>query len=158
MATTTHGFKSPFSLFIVGLILIHSGSIPEYLNAQSQGTAANARIASSDQAGYSRIVLGPVSPPAPLLAPQVNGSGAGLTIIPTFNANIDAATQTVINNAIAFYQNTFSDNITVNIEFHNMSTGLGQSVFFLFSVPYSTYCTALAASATSPDDMTALAN
>src|SRR6266852_8078519 len=158
MATTTHAFKSPFSLFIVGLILIHSGSTPEYLNAQSQGTAANARIASSDQAGYSRVVLGPISPPAPLLKPQVSGSGAGLTIIPTFNANIDAATQTVINNAIAFYQNTFTDNITVNIEFHSMSTGLGQSVFFVFNVPYTSYRTALGANATSPDDATALAN
>src|SRR5437879_4341428 len=158
MATTTHGFKSRFSLFIVGLILIHSGSIPEYLNVQSQGTAANARIASSDQAGYSRIVLGPFSPPAPLLTTQVSGSGAGLTIIPTFNANIDAPTQTVINNAIAFYQNTFTDNITVNIEFHNMSTGLGQSIFGVFTVPYTSYRTQLGAHATSTDDATALAN
>jgi hypothetical protein len=158
MSTTTHGFKNPFTLFIVGLILIHSGSIPEYLNAQSQGTAANPRIASSVQAGYSRVVLGPVSPPAPLLAPHVSGAGAGLTIIPTFNASIDAATQTVINNAIAFYQNTFTDNITVNIEFHNMSSGLGQSVFFVFSVPYTSYRTQLGAHATSADDATALAN
>src|SRR5882724_8253472 len=159
MATTTRGFKrlSPFFI-LVGLILIHSVSSPECLNAQSQGTAANPRIASSDQAGYSRVVLGPVSPPAPLLMPQVSGSGAGLTIIPTFNANIDAATQTVINNAIAFYENTFSDNITVNIEFHNMSTGLGQSSFFAFTVPYTSYRTALGANATSADDATALAN
>ncbi len=159
MATTTRGFKRPFPFFIlVGLILIHAGSSSDCLNAQSPGTAANARIASPDQAGYSRVVLGPISPPAPLLKPQVSGSGAGLTIIPTFNANIDAATQTVINNAIAFYQNTFTDNITVNIEFHNMSTGLGQSVFFVFNVPYTSYRTALGANATSPDDATALAN
>jgi hypothetical protein len=92
-----------------------------------------------------------------VLTPQVSGSGAGLTIIPTFNANIDAATQTMINNAIAFYESTFTNNITVNIEFHNMSSGLGQSVFFTFIVPYSIYCAALAASATSPDDATALA-
>ncbi len=159
MATTTRGFKRPFPFFIlVGLILIHAGSSSDCLNAQSPGTAANARIASSDQAGYSRVVLGPISPPAPLLKPQVSGSGAGLTIIPTFNANIDAATQTVINNAIAFYQNTFTDNITVNIEFHSMSTGLGQSVFFVFNVPYTSYRTALGANATSADDATALAN
>jgi hypothetical protein len=88
----------------------------------------------------------------------VGGSGAGLTIIPTFNANIDAATQTVINNAIAFYQNTFTNNITVNIEFHSMSTGLGQSVFFVFNVPYPSYRAALGANATSADDATALAN
>src|ERR1700681_3514850 len=100
MATTTHRFKSLFTLFIVGLILIPSGSIPENRNAQSHGTAANAGIASSDQAGYSRVVRGPISPPTPLLTPQVSATGAGLTIIPTFTANTDAATQTVINSAI----------------------------------------------------------
>jgi hypothetical protein len=96
------------------------------------------------------------------MMPPVSGSGAGLTIIPTFNStgatSIDAATQTVINNVVAFYQNTYTNNITVNIEFHNMSTGLGQSVAFIFPVPYSTFCTALVANATSPDDITALAN
>jgi hypothetical protein len=158
MATTAHGFKSLFALLIVGLILIHSGSIPEILNAQSQSTAANARMDRSDQTGYSRVVLGPVTPTAPLLTPQVSESGVGLTIIPTFNANIDAATQTVINSAIAFYERTFANNITVNIEFHNMSTGLGQSVFFLFNVPYPSYRTALGANATSTDDGIALAN
>src|SRR5229473_6647697 len=159
MATTTRGFKRLFPFFIlVGLILIHSGSSPDCLNAQSQGTPVNAGIASSGQKVHSTVAVGPVFPPPPVLTPQVSGSGAGLTIIPTFNANIDAATQTVINNAIAFYQNTFTDNITVNIEFHSMSTGLGQSVFFVFNVPYTSYRTALGANATSPDDATALAN
>jgi hypothetical protein len=161
MAAMTRRSKRLFPfLILAGLILIYSGSSPDCLNAQSQGTTANARIAGSDQAGYSRIVLGPVSPPAPLLTPQVSGSGAGtgLTIIPTFNANIDTATQTVINNAIAFYQNTFTNNITVNIEFHDMNTGLGQSVFFVFNVSYPSYRTALGANATSADDATALAN
>src|SRR5437667_11266565 len=159
MATTTRGFKRPLPFFIfVGLILLLSGSSPDYLNAQSQNTPASTRIAGSDQAGYSRVILGPVSPPAPLLMPQVNGSAAGLTIIPTFNANIDAATQTVINNAIAFYQNTFTNNITVNIEFHNMSTGLGQSIFGVFTVPYTSYRTQLGAHATSNYEATALDN
>jgi len=161
MATMTRGSKRLFPfLILAGLIVIHSGSSPNWMNAQSQVNAPNPRIASSEEAGYSRIVLGPVSPPAPLLAPQVSGSGAGtgLTIIPTFNANIDTATQTVINNAIAFYQNTFTNNITVNIEFHDMNTGLGQSVFFVFNVSYPSYRTALGANATSADDATALAN
>src|SRR2546422_3030993 len=145
MATTTHGFKSLFPFFIVGLILIHSGSTQEYLNAQSQGTAVAPRIISSTSGPYSTIALEPIPPPPPVMMPPVSGSGAGLTIIPTFNStgatSIDAATQTVINNAIAFYQNTFTNNITVNIEFHNMSGGLGQSLTFIFPVPYSTYCT-----------------
>ena len=159
MATMTRGSKGLFPfLILAGLIVIHSGSSPNCINAQSQVNAPNPRIASSEQAGYSRIVLGPVSPSAPLLTPQVSGSGAGLTIIPTFDAGIDAATQTVINNAIAFYQNTFTNNITVNIEFHNMGTGLGESVFFVFNLSYPSYRAALAANTTSADDATALAN
>ena len=163
MARTTYRFKraSPFFI-LLGLVLIHFGSNLEGLNAQSQGTAVVPRIISSSSGPYSTIALEPISPPPPVMMPQVSGSGTGLTIIPTFNStgatSIDAATQTVINNAIAFYQNTFANNITVNIEFHNMSTGLGQSLVFIFNVPYSTYCTALAANATSPDDITALAN
>jgi hypothetical protein len=163
MATTTYRFKRPSPFFILlGLVLIRSGSRPECLNAQSQNTAPGPRVISSSSGPYSTIALEPISPPPPVMMPQVSRSGAGLTIIPTFNStgatSIDAATQTVINNAIAFYQNTFTDNITVNIEFHNMSSGLGQSIAFIFSVPYSTYCTALAANATSPDDITAVAN
>jgi len=160
MATTTRGYKrlSPFFIF-VGLVLIRSGSSSEGLNAQSQGAAENARTVSSAQ--YSTVPLGPISLPSSVLTAQVSergASGSGLTIIPTFNANIDAATQSVINNAIAFYQNTFTNNITVNIEFHNMNSGLGQSVFFAFAVPYATYRTALGTNATSADDTTALAS
>jgi hypothetical protein len=155
MGIATRAFvrRSPV-LIVLGLILASSGTNPDGLKAQSQAQGIPP---------YSTVVLGTIPAPSPLLMPQVSGgSGAGLTIIPTFNStgatSIDAATQTVINNAIAFYQNTFTNNITVNIEFHNMSTGLGQSLTFIFNVPYTTYCPALAASATSPDDMTAIAN
>src|SRR5260370_18975826 len=92
---TTRGFKRPFPFIILmGLILIHSGSGPVCLNAQSQGSAANARIASSDQAGYSRVVLAPISPPAPLLPPRVSGTGAGLTTRPQLTPHIAPALQT----------------------------------------------------------------
>jgi len=159
MAMTTRGFKRRFPFFILaGLILIHSGSGPELLNAQSLGTPASAGTAKSGQERDSTVAVGLVSPPPAVLTSQVSGSGAGLTIIPTFNANIDAATQTVISNAIAFYQNTIANNIAVHIEFYNMSTGLGQSTFFVFTVPYTSYRAALGASATSADDATALAN
>ena len=140
MARTTHRFKrsSPFFI-LVGLVLIHFGSNPEGLNAQSQGTSVVPRIISSSSGPYSTIALEPISPPPPVMMPPVSGSGAGLTIIPTFNStgatSIDAATQTVINDAIAFYQNTFTNNITVNVEFHNMSSGLGQSIAFFLMNP-----------------------
>jgi hypothetical protein len=64
----------------------------------------------------------------------------------------------VINSAIAFYQDTFATNITVNIQFHAMSSGLGQSDVLAYFGSYTAYRTALAANATSPDDATALAN
>jgi len=106
---------------------------------------------------FSTVVLGPLSP-SPVLTSQANASGPGLTIIPTFDASIDAATQTVIKNAIAYYEDTFSTNITVNIYFYKMGSGLGQSTFFVFPVSYESYRTALGTNATSPDDATALAN
>jgi ascorbate-specific PTS system EIIC-type component UlaA len=59
-----------------------------------------------------------------LSAPQL---AHALQINATFNPNLSAAAQTVINNAIAFYAATFFDPITVNIEFHNLATGLGHS-------------------------------
>jgi hypothetical protein len=80
----------------------------------------------------------------------------------TFNATIigfDAAGTAVINNALAFYSATFSDPITVAIQFHNMSTGLGaSSIAPLYNVNYAAYRTQLGLDATSADDATALAN
>jgi hypothetical protein len=123
------------------------------LNAQPQVAAAGTEIS------YSTVAV-PVATSPEVATSQVGSlpPGPGLTIIPAFNANIDAATQSVIKNAIAYFEKTIVTNITVNIEFYNMNTGLGQSTFFIFSVPYSTYRTALGKNATSPDDATALAN
>ena len=83
-------------------------------------------------------------------------AASALSIVPTFNANLSTAAQAVINNAIGFYQTTFRDPITVNIEFHNMNSGLGSSFFVFYNLTYSSYRTALAADATSPDDISAL--
>lgn len=163
MSVTTPRFTRGFLLFIsAGLILLFSDLSWQGLRAQSQSAQTNPPIVRSTDSQFSTVVLGPISPSPLPLEPQVGRSGAGLTIIPTFNSTgattIDPASQMVINNAIAFYESTFTNSITVKIEFHNMSTGLGQSIAFIFDVPYSTYCPALAASATSPDDITAVAN
>jgi hypothetical protein len=48
-----------------------------------------------------------------------------LSIEATFDPNLSASAVIVINTAISFHQTTFSDPITVNIEFENMNTGLG---------------------------------
>src|SRR5262249_22776757 len=94
-------------------------------------------------------------PPAPTYPAP---SSPGLVIIPTFNVNVDQPTRDAINNVINFYESTFSTPIIVNIEFHNMSTGLGSSFVVFYNGPYSSYRTALGTAATSTDDATALAN
>jgi hypothetical protein len=75
----------------------------------------------------------------------------------TGSAAVSAAAQTVINNAIQFYQNTFTDPINVLIQFNNMSTGLGSSEFWVYGGSYSQYHTALIGDGTSADDTAALA-
>jgi hypothetical protein len=81
-----------------------------------------------------------------------------LTIVPNFNTNVDQPTRDTINSVINFYETTITTPITVNINFRNMTTGLGSSLFVIYNVPYSSYRTALGAAATSPDDATALSN
>jgi len=161
MAITTIGLKHrPPLLTLLSLILLYFGSNQQGLNAQSQGTQANP--GGPPLPPYSTVALGPIPFSPAITKPDVSKSGSGLTIVPTFDTNpgtaIDAATQTVINNAIAFYENTFTSNIMVHIYFYNMNSGLGQSTFFTFSGSYEAYCTALAANQASPDDATAVAN
>jgi hypothetical protein len=89
---------------------------------------------------------------------------SGLTIIPTFDSSItsdpQAATiESTINAAIATYQSSFSDPITVYITFQEMNGGLGQSTDRHFQqVLYSDYLAALKSHATTADDATALAH
>ena len=79
-----------------------------------------------------------------------------LVINPTFETGLSTAAEAVINTAIGFYESTFSNNITVNIDFHNMTSGLGESEFLIYNVSYSNYRNALVADATSANDTTAL--
>lgn len=88
---------------------------------------------------------------------------ANLVITPTFASSITsdpnaAAIEGVINSAIGVYEATFSDPINVAITFGSMTSGLGQSSFFLFTVPYATFRAALQADATSANDATALSH
>jgi hypothetical protein len=108
---------------------------------------------------FSTVAIPASLPPDVATTSQGNlPPGPGLTIIPTFDASIDAATQTVINNAITYFEHTIVSNITVHIYYYNMDSGLGQSTFFIFNIPYTSYRTALGNNATSPDDATALNN
>jgi hypothetical protein len=88
---------------------------------------------------------------------------AGLVINPTFDSTITsdpnaAAIEGTIDTAISTYESTFSNNITVNITFEEMTTGLGHSNFTVFTVPYSRVRAALAAEPQTSDVATALAH
>ena len=158
MAASTTRFERWFPMFVlVGLVLICFVSFPDCASAQSSDTQTNPENPRAGQ--FSRVVLGPVILPSPTSAPkpQTSRSGTGITILPAFDSSIDMPTQNVITSAITFYQNTITNSITINIFFYKMSGGLGLSTFFTFPQSYQTYCNALAASATSPDDTTAIA-
>jgi hypothetical protein len=86
-----------------------------------------------------------------------------LTITPTFDATIindpNAATiEASINQVIAVYAAEFTNNITVNIKFQEMTSGLGGSTIPLASVSYSSFLSHLTASAADQNDATALAS
>ena len=87
---------------------------------------------------------------------------AALTIVPHFGtggAAFNAAQLTALNNAINFYQTTFSDPVTVHIGFFNMTSGLGQSLTWQYGgLPYTDLRAALVDDATTADDATALAS
>ena len=88
--------------------------------------------------------------PAPAQALVINASYD--------EGSLSAAVTSVINTAIGFYQNTFADNITVNIDFHNMTSGLGASLVPIYTTSYASYKTQLTLDATSANDKTALAS
>lgn len=99
----------------------------------------------------------------PLLAVAVTAivipaPAQALVINPTFETGLSGAAQAVINAAIGFYQNTFSNNITVNIDFHNMTSGLGASESVIYDATYADYRSLLTVSASSSNDFTALAH
>jgi hypothetical protein len=151
--TRRGGISNCFALLT--LILVCVTSAVSQQNAQTPELPAG-------QAGpqfTSHGVPLPMPPEVPA-HPGVGTTGVGTTLIitPTFDSSIDSATQTVINNAIAFYESTFSNNVTVNIYFYNMSSGLGSSYFVTYNVPFTSYRAALAGNASSTDDTTALAN
>jgi len=94
-----------------------------------------------------------------LLAPT---KADALVINPTFGVTGSAspftqAQRDTINSAIALYQSTFNDPITVNITFNNMTSGLGQSNTNYTQTPYAAVLAALIADSSSADDTAAMA-
>ena len=127
-------------------LLLVSGSL------LAQDTAPRPR-----QFVHTHIPVGPNGGPS---AP-VRSRAGGLIINPIFSSSITsnaraADIMTTINAAIAVYQATYSNPITVTIQFNNVNTGLGASSTFTGTFPYTDYRAALIAKATTADDMTAL--
>ena len=87
-----------------------------------------------------------------------------LVINATFDSTITsdpnaADIESTINSVIALYEESFSDPVTVTINFQEMSSGLGQSSsYYVPEVHYSTFRTMLAAAATTANDADALAH
>jgi len=102
---------------------------------------------------YSPLVLLAVTAffiPAPVQALVINA---------TYDeGSLGSAAVAVINTAIAFYDSTFSNAITVNIDFHNMTSGLGSSLTPEYAVSYASYKQQLTLDATSANDKTALSS
>jgi hypothetical protein len=95
---------------------------------------------------------------AAVLALGLQAPAQALTIVPTFDAGFDATAEATVRSVIAGYEAAFTDNITVYIQFANMSSGLGQSSTFYYGGTYTNYLSKLAADATSANDSTALAH
>lgn len=90
-------------------------------------------------------------------------ASANLTINPTYDSSItgnsnSAAIQACLNQVCAFYNSNFSDDITVNVTFHNTSSGLGSNNPATVTVPYTTFRTALIADASTGADAIAIAS
>jgi hypothetical protein len=81
-----------------------------------------------------------------------------MVITPTFDATLTPAEISVINTAIAFYESTFTNPITVRIRFAKTTNGLGLSSPALSIIPYETFITALRGSASSADDALAFSD
>ncbi len=85
-----------------------------------------------------------------------------MKIVATYDSTVASAPagyKTAIQSSIAFFEKTFSDNITINITFtwKNLSGGIAQSETYFNSYDYTTVVNALNKKATSSDDYTMLA-
>lgn len=88
---------------------------------------------------------------------------AGLIIIPTWDSsilsdpNVASITNTIIT-TILTYETRFSEPVTVQILFKEMSSGLGMSSTYIDNMSYSTYYNALVANAKTTNDTVVLAH
>jgi hypothetical protein len=97
------------------------------------------------------------------IAMCVPGYAANLVINPLFDSSITSdpnavAIEASINAAINFYETYFTDPIAVSITFQEMTSGLGQSTWEYYNIPYTTFYNHLVSDASTSTDSTALAH
>ena len=156
------GSRADFMRLAVVLLLICIASPVAPAQTPQQTPASSPASGLSGQSRFGSIpafqeegaailqgnIPGPAAlPPAPATT---------LTITATFDPSLTAPEIAVINSAISFYQNSFTDAINVTIYFTDMATGLGSSNTTNYKTNYQTFITALRANSTSSDDALAL--
>lgn len=94
-------------------------------------------------------------------------ANANLNIVATYDSSLTTYTnpatvaiiENAINQAITNIDNSIANNVTVNIDFGNINSGLGQSDTTVYNLSYTAYLNALQNNQTlSANDMTALAS
>src|SRR5215831_17217148 len=91
-------------IIVLGAILVLIGAQSANLKAQSQDFGQPTLGQHIDNPDSHD--LGPLGGPPPFVPEPVpfnGGASAGLNMIPTYDASVNAATQTVINKIVAFY-------------------------------------------------------
>ncbi len=64
---------------------------------------------------------------------------ADLLITPTFDSSVTSTVKTTINQAISFFESTYTNNIDVDIYFQASNSGLGSSNFAFYNEDYQTF-------------------
>src|SRR5579872_3359251 len=103
---------------------------------------------------YSRLVA--LSSIGLACAFAAQPASAGFVINANYSG-FSAAQQTDIAAAVSLYEATFTNNITVGINFQNNGSGLGASSSNFYQISYNTFHNALIANQSGADDVAALA-
>jgi hypothetical protein len=95
-----------------------------------------------------------------LLGAGTLAHAGSITINATFDPSLSAADDAAINAAISGIEAdiTSPNNITVNLYYTSMTTGLGESETGVYGLSYQQYYDGLLANATQPNQLTALAS
>jgi len=88
------------------------------------------------------------------VAAATPAGASNVTIVPTFDGSITslsdaAAIESTINTAIRAYEGLFSNPVTIDIDFTNMTSGLGENTSTIWESSYSSFYSAYTSNASS---------